>query len=97
MVDPICSNMFEIFDNPGIVVLGFMFDLRFTELLSLYSVPQNIFLSFNFLINFLVSDLMSNRFPFVVGPNCDPFVNNDTWNLVRLGFDKLMILDCIFC
>ena len=83
MVDSICSNMFEIFDNSGIAVLTFMFDLLFTKLSSLYSIPPNLSLSFNFLVNYLVSDLMSNTFPFVVGQNFGPFVNNDIWNLVR--------------
>ena len=73
-----------------------MFDLLFTKLSSLYSIPQNLSLSFNFLVNSLVSDLMSNPFPFVVGQNFGPFVNNDIWNLVRCRFDKLMILGCIF-
>ena len=39
---------------------------------------------------------MSNTFPFVVGQNFGPFVNNDNWNLVRSRFDKLMMLGCIF-
>ena len=54
-----------------------MFDLLFTKLSSLYSIPQNLSLSFSFLVNSLVSDLMSNPFPFVVGQNFGPFVNND--------------------
>ena len=83
MVGSICSNMFEIFDNSGIAVLKFMFDLLFTKLSSLYSIPPNLSLSFNFLVNYLVSDLMSNTFLFVVGQNFGPFVNNDIWNLVR--------------
>ena len=83
MVGSICSNMFEIFDNSGIAVLTFMFDLLFTKLSSLYSIPPNLSLSFNFLVNYLVSDLMSNTFLFVVGQNFGPFVNNDIWNLVR--------------
>ena len=69
-----------------------MFDLLFTKLSSLYSIPQNLSLSFNFLVNSLVS----NPFPFVVGQNFGPFVNIDIWNLVRCRFDKLMILGCIF-
>ena len=83
MVDSICSNMFEIFDNSGIAVLTFMFDLLFAKLSSLCSIPQNLSLSFNFLVNSLVSGLMSNIFRFVVGQNFGPFVNDDTWNLVK--------------
>ena len=96
MVGSICSNMFEIFVNSGITVLTFMFDLLFTKLSSLFSIPQNASLSFNFLVNYLVSDLMSNTFPFVVGQNLGPFVNNDICILVKWCFDKLMILGCIF-
>ena len=96
MVDSICSNLFEIFGNSGIAVLTFMFDLLFTKVSSLYSIPQNLPLSFNFLVNSLVSGLMSNIFPFVVGQNFGPFVNNDIWNLLRWRFDKLMMLGCIF-
>ena len=77
MVGSICSNIFEIFDNFGIAVLAFMFDLLFTKLSSLYSIPQNYSLSFNFLVNSLVSDLMSNTFPFVVGQNFGLFINKD--------------------
>ena len=73
-----------------------MRDLLFAKLSSSFSIPQNVSLSFNFLVNSLVSDLMSNTFPFVVGQNFGPFVNNDVCNLVRWRFDKLMILGCIF-
>ena len=73
-----------------------MRDLLFAKLSSSFSIPQNVSLSFNFLVNSLVSDLMSNTFPFVVGQNFGPFVNNDIWNLVRWRFGKLMILSCIF-
>ena len=77
MVGSICSNMFKIFDSSGIAVLKFMFDLLFTKLSSSYSTPQNLSLSFNFLVNSFVSDLMSNIFPFVAGQNFGPFVNSD--------------------
>ena len=73
-----------------------MRDLLFAKLSSSFSIPQNVSFSFNFLVNSLVSDLMSNTFPFVVGQNFGPFVNNDIWNLVRWRFGKLMILSCIF-
>ena len=73
-----------------------MLDLLFAKLSSSFSIPQNVSLSFNFLVNSLVSDLMSNTFPFVVGQNFGPFVNNNIWNLVRWHFDNLMILGCIF-
>ena len=45
MVGSICSNMFEIFDNTGIAVLLFTFDLPLTKLSSSYSIQQKIFLS----------------------------------------------------
>ena len=96
MVGSVRSNMFEIFDISGIAVLTFMFDLLFTKLSSSYSIPQNLSLSFNSLVNYLVSDLMSNTFPFVVGQNFAPFFNSNIWNLVRWRFDELMILGCIF-
>ena len=73
-----------------------MFDLLFTKLSSSYSIHQTLSLSFNFLVNSLVSDLMSNAFPFVVGQNFGHFVNNDIWSLVRWRFAKVMILGCIF-
>ena len=96
MVGYICSKIFGIFGNSGIAVLTFMFDLLFTKLSSSFSIPQNLSLSLTFLVNSLVSNLTSNTFPFVVGQNFGPFVNSDTWNLVRWGFDKVMILGCIF-
>ena len=96
MVGSICSNMFQIFDNSGIAVLTFMFDILFTKLSSSYSIPQIFYLSFNFLVIFLVSDLMSNTFPFAVGQNFGSFVNKDIWNLVKWRFDKLMMFGCIF-
>ena len=77
MVGSICSNIFRIFDNSGIAVLTLMLDLLLTKLLSLYSIPQNLLLSFNFLVNSLVSYLMPRTFPFVFGQNFGPFVNND--------------------
>ena len=72
MVGSICSNIFRIFDNSGIAVLTLMFDLLLTKLLSLYSIQI-----FKFLVNSLVSYLMSSTFPFVFGQNFGPFVNND--------------------
>ena len=45
MVGSICFNMFEIFDNTGIAVLLFTFDLPLTKLSSSYSIQQKIFLS----------------------------------------------------
>ena len=77
MVSSICCNMFEIFDNSGIAALTFTFDLLFTKVSSSYSIPQNLSLSFNFLVNFLVSDLMSSTFPFVVGQNFGSFVSGN--------------------
>ena len=88
--------MFEIFDNSVIAVLTFMFDLLFTKLSSSYSIHQTLSLSFNFLVNSLVSDLMSNAFPFVVGQNPGSFDNIDIWSLVRWRFAKVMILGCMF-
>ena len=73
----VCSNIFRIFDNSGIAVLTLMLDLLLTKFLSLYSIPQNLLLSFNFLVNSLVSYLMSRTFSFVFGQNFGPFVNND--------------------
>ena len=70
--------------------------MRFTKLSSLYSIPHNLPPNFKFLVNSLMSDLISNTFPFVVGQDSGFLVNNDTWNFVRWRFDKLMILGCVF-
>ena len=86
MVASISSNMFKIFDSFAKAVLTFMFDLLFTKLSPFYSILKNISLSFNFLVNSLVSDLMSNTPPFVVGQNFGPFVNNDICTFVKVAF-----------